>query len=103
MTTHVIFSARATRRHRQSTTFSLAETTERENTRNREVRCRDDPGKYIAKISATEGRFRVQVESEAVSRGVRRVPGAACRGGRARGPPGLPGAPFRLQIGLEFS
>src|SRR3954469_9509668 len=32
--------------------------TEKENTRDREIRCRDYPGRYIAKISATEGRFK---------------------------------------------
>ena len=52
----------------------------RENTRNCEIRCRDDPGKYIAKISATEGRFQAWVESESESRAPRRVPGAARRG-----------------------
>src|ERR1043165_3515439 len=37
--------------------------TEKENTRNREIRCRNYPGKYIAKISATEGRFQSQSRS----------------------------------------
>src|SRR4051812_8166846 len=41
--------------------------TEKENTRNREIRCRNYPGKYIAKISATEGRFQAKVGSEAES------------------------------------
>src|SRR3954470_4879882 len=54
--------------------------TEKENTRNREIRCRNYPGKYIAKVSATEGRFQAKVESESESREPRRVGGVARRG-----------------------
>src|SRR3954466_11707038 len=81
--------------------LSWQKQTKKENTRNREIRCRNYPGKYIAKISATEGRFQAKVESESKSRAPRRVPGAA-RGG-ARRPRGPPGAPSRFHSGLEFS
>src|ERR1043165_9945644 len=76
--------------------------TEKENTRNREIWCRDYPGKYIAKISATEGRFQAKVGSESESGAPRRVPGTTKMGGAWR-PPGSPGAPLRLHLGLEFS
>src|SRR3954467_15747044 len=56
--------------------------TEKENTRNREIRCRDYPGKYIAKVSATEGRFQAKVGSESESGAPRRMPSAARRGSR---------------------
>src|SRR3954464_13671619 len=56
--------------------------TEKENTRNREIRCWDYPGKYIEKISATEGRFQAKVGSKSESGAPRRVPGAARRVGR---------------------
>src|SRR4051812_5324167 len=61
--------------------FSWQKKTEKENTRNREIRCRDDPGKYIAKISATEGSFQDKVGSETESGVPRRVTDAARRGG----------------------
>src|SRR3954469_3984352 len=77
--------------------------TKKENTRNREIRCRDDPGKYIAKNSATEGRFQNKLGSESESEAPRRVPGAARRGARREaswGPWSSSPAPLGLGIFL---
>src|SRR3954463_14859310 len=79
--------------------FSWQKQTEKENTRNREIRCRDDPGKYIAKISAIEGRFQAKVGSKSESGAPRRVPGAARRGGA---PGGLLG-PVELLSGSTWA
>src|SRR3954462_14668950 len=75
--------------------------TEKENTRNREIRCWDYPGKYIAKISATEGRFQAKVGSESEFGAPRRVPGAAMRGPRheASWPPWI-SSPAPLGLGI---
>src|SRR3954471_15251775 len=85
--------------------FSWQKQTEKENTRNREIRCRDDPGKYIAKISATKGRFQAKVGSETESGVPRRVPCGARRGsapGRLLPPWSSSPAPLGLGIFLIF-
>src|SRR3954466_14913388 len=79
--------------------LSWQKQTKKENTRNREIRCRNYPGKYIAKISTTEGRFQAKVESESKSRAPRRVPGATRRGDT---PGGLLG-PLELLSGSTWA
>src|ERR1041385_2269993 len=103
MTAHVIFSARATRRHCQSTAFSLAETDrERKHTKSRDT----VPGRSGQIYSKNFCKRRKVSSLGGVGGGVQGSQEGARRGqegGRARGPPGLPGPPLRLHSGLEFS
>src|SRR4051812_28906987 len=100
---HVIFSARATRRHCQSTAFSLAEIDrERKHTKSRDT----VPG-LSGQIYSKNFCNRRKVSSlGGVGVGVQGTQEGSWRGqegGHARRPPGTPGAPLRLHSGLEFS